>query len=174
MHVVVHDDLPSHGATQASLFFPLDQTAADVIRAVPPGHQPLSLYLGGRGHEQHDDGVRTAFEHLAGSLDIDLEQHVVARRWTRQRGAVQVPQELGPLEEAALGDPGLEGIAADEGVRISFLTRSAPARRPRAAEPEVRDLPAQALRDGALPGTARADEDEDERLGGQWVSGQSL
>ena len=59
---------------------------------------------------QDEDQQRVGVQRLdlLGAVDLDLEHDVGARRRLGRRRAVVVAEELGPLEEAAVGDAPLE------------------------------------------------------------------
>ncbi len=124
--------------------------------------QPRPLDLGGRGHEQDDQCVGVSHLHLARPLEVDLEDHVLPGRGVGEWRAVEVAEELRPLQESAGGDPLLETSAIDEGVRVGGFTGAARTRRPRAAEPQPGITLQEAGDDGALPRPAGAGDDEDQ------------
>ena len=93
---------------------------------------------------------------MRGSLQIDLEQYVAPRWWIRIGRAVQVAEELGPLEEPVIRDASLEGVPIDEGIRISCLARATGARRPRSTEPQRRISFDKTGRERPFPGSAGA------------------
>ena len=72
----------------------------------------------------------------AGPVDVDLEDHVDAVGRLGHGRAVEVPEELGPLQEAAGGDARLEVVPGHEAVGVGRLARTAGSRRPRTAQPE--------------------------------------
>ncbi len=49
-----------------------------------------------------------------GPLEVDLEEDVLARGWLGMRCAVEVAEELGPLEKAPVRHALLEAGAVDE------------------------------------------------------------
>ena len=56
--------------------------------------------------------------YLAGSLEVDLEDDVLAGRGVGQRCAVEMAEELRPFEKPVSGDLLLELGSIDEGVRV--------------------------------------------------------
>jgi hypothetical protein len=145
-----------------------------VFIVVATGHQTLPLHLE-RGRDQQDHGgVGSPVHHLAGADHVDLEQDVAAGWRIREWRAVQVPQKLGPLEEAATTDVLLEGVAGHEDVGILGLGRALGAGRPRPTQPEAWRLRGQPFGDGALASPARTYQDEEQGLPGWRFSEQSL
>ena len=100
--------------------------------------------------------------HLTSPLELDLEDHVLVRGCFGGGRAVEVAEELRPLEESAGGDLLLEGLPVDKGVGVFGLTGPTGARRPRATEPEPRVAFEQSGDDGALPRPTGARDDEDQ------------
>jgi hypothetical protein len=99
-------------------------------------------------------------EHLAGSLDVDLEQDIGARWRFGDRRAVEVIEHGGPFEEATRRDALVERLGVYEEVGVIGLTGSLPAGRPRSAEPELRVAREQLPYDRPLADPAGADDYE--------------
>ena len=156
VQVVVHHHVRRELSAGALLPDPELETAGNLVLVVTTSAQPGGLHLWARRQQQHDDGVRVATLHLRGSLQIDLEQYVASRRWIRIWRAVQVAEELGPLEEPVVRDAGFEGVPIDEGIRVSRLTRATGARRPRSTEPQRRISFDKTGRERPFPGSAGA------------------
>jgi hypothetical protein len=76
--------------------------------------------------------------------------------------AVEIAEELGPLEEATGGGMLLEIATVDELVGVVRLTRTPVPRRPRPAEPQIGVAFDQTRGDGSLARPARARENEDQ------------
>jgi hypothetical protein len=95
-------------------------------------------------------------------LEVDLEDHVLARGRIGERCAVEMAQELRPLEEPVGGDLLLEAAAIDVGVGIVGFTGTARARGPRPAQPETGVAFDQPGDDRAFPRPSRAGDDEDQ------------
>jgi hypothetical protein len=129
----------------------------DVGFVVASGPEACLLGLGRGRQEQDQGGVRAEPADLLGPLEVDLEEDVVTVRGIRDRGAVEVPEELGPLEEPTGPDPVLEGGSVDEVVGIVTLARPADPRGPRPAEPERLIARYQPIGDCALPGPSGPD-----------------
>ena len=75
--------------------------------------------------DEHEDRVREALLDLPGPEDVDLEQRVGVGRRLRHRRALQVVEELDPLEEALGLDVGLELVARGEDVGVLGLPGTA-------------------------------------------------
>jgi hypothetical protein len=101
-----------------------------VILAIASRPQPLRLGLDGRSQHEHAERLRSLQRHLLGTLDVDLQHHVATLRRVGQRGAVEIVEDVRPLEEAAGGDVGLEGGLVDEVICIRRLAGAARSRRP--------------------------------------------
>jgi hypothetical protein len=144
--------------------------AADVLFVVPASGQPGGLGLDRRRQEEDDRGVGPFGQDLLGALHIDLEQDVGPVGRARNRGAHEIAEELGPLEELTPADRVFEVGAVDELIGLSLaFTRPRWAGRPTPAQPQGRVRGNEFGRQRALPGPAGADEHED-----QWFSAQSL
>jgi hypothetical protein len=76
--------------------------------------------------------------------------------------AVELAEELGPLEEAALGHPLFEPGAIDEFVIVVGLTGTSGTGGPRPTEPQSGIVIDETRGDGSLPRPARARENEDQ------------
>jgi hypothetical protein len=161
-HLVVHDHEGRELPADALLLSALGDAAIDLGGIVAPLLEALALDFGRRGHEQDDQCVGVPLPHLTRSLEVDLEDHVLVRRRFGERGAVEVPEELRPLQESAGGDLLLEGLAVDEGVGILGFTRASGSCRPRTTEPEPRVAFDQSGDDRAFPGPPGARDDEDQ------------
>ena len=83
----------------------LAQPGDHLLLAVAALAQPALLLRPGRRQDEDQDGVGLHALHLLGAVDLDLE-HDTSLPPARlgQRRAVEVAEELGPLEEAALVD----------------------------------------------------------------------
>ena len=114
----------------------------------------------GRVHK-HQNRLRYQLPHLASSPDVDLQQHVGPFGRIGNRGALQVVEELDPLQEPARVDGGLEGGQIDEPVRLGRLPRPAGAGGPRLRQPQLRVALHEPLDDRALAHTPRAGDDDD-------------
>ncbi len=134
----------------------------DVLRGVAASPQTRLLHLDRGRHQQHAHHVLGELEHLTRPLQVDLEDQVPAFECFWHRRAVVGVEHLRPLEEAAGGDPGLERLGIDEGVRVGVLTRPTLARRPGAGEPKTWVLFDQTTDDGPFSGTTGAGQDEDQ------------
>ncbi len=164
-------DLPvhDHGVGDLASGTLLGRTFAepfgDVVVVVAPTPEALGLHLDRGRHEEDQHRVRPEPTHLAGALQIDLEEEVPSGRRVGERRAVQVAEELGPLEEPATVTACLEGRAVDEDVRLVRLSGPARPGRPRAAQPETRIGRDETRGDGPLSGPAGTEEDEDRSFG---------
>ena len=101
VEVVVHDDLGADGQPAGSASATL-RTALAMSGVAPTLEAGLLLAAGRLDEEQERIGVLAT--DLVRALDLDLEDDVDARRRIGRRRAVQVAEEVGPLEEPALGD----------------------------------------------------------------------
>jgi len=162
VHLVVDDHERGELPAQAHLLGPQGDAPVHLVVVIAPLAQTRPLDLGGRGHEQDDQCVRMSHLHLARPLEVDLEDHVLAGRGVGKWRAVQVAEELRPLQESAAGDLLLETPAIDECVRVGGFTGAARTRGPGAAEPQPGITLQEAGDDGALPRPAGAGDDEDQ------------
>jgi len=171
LEVVVDDDMVGDEAAVTFLGATEGDPALDVLLGVAPATQPLGLGLDRR--RQHEDGNRIGpgGQHLASTLDIDLEDDVAVFGHLRHGRAVEVVENLRPFQEPPGGDVRLEGGAVDEVVGVGRLAPTAGTRRPGAAEPEPVVPVEQLFDDGALPDpTGAEDDDEQGRVEGLgWV-----
>lgn len=109
--VVDHLHRPQ-GRCARSFLGRLGQALADPRRGITPLAQPALLLGGRRRHHEDQERVREAPVDLARSL----HQGVAAGRGDRR--PVEVPQELGPLQELARFDRRLEASPVDKDVGI--------------------------------------------------------
>jgi hypothetical protein len=129
-HLVVHDHKWCQLPADALLFGALGDAAIDLGGVVSPLLEALALDLGRRRHEQDHQCVGVPFPHLARPLEVDLEHHVLVRRSFGERRAVEMAEELRPLQESARGDLGLERLPVDEGVGVLGFPVTSWSRRP--------------------------------------------
>jgi hypothetical protein len=162
VHLVIHDHKGCELPAQTHLLGPFGDAPVHLGGVVAPVAQAFALDLGGRRDEQDDQGVGVPLLHLPGSLEVDLEHDVPARWCVGERRAVEVPEELRPLEEPPGVDPVLEAVAIDECVSVGRFTGAPGTSGPRTAEPQplvALDKPGD---DGALPRPTGAGDDEDQ------------
>jgi hypothetical protein len=162
VHLVIHDHERRQFLPQAHLLGAEGDAPIDLVDVVPPLPQAGPLDLGRRRHEEHDQCVGVARPDLTRSLEVDLEDHVLAGRSLGKGCAVEMAEELGPLEEPTGRDLLLETPTIDEGVRVGCFTGTLRTRRPRTAEPEPGVALEQSGDDRAFPRPARAGDDEDQ------------
>jgi hypothetical protein len=141
------------------LLFTKGDAPGDMGLGIAPRTEPRRLHLDRGGDDEHAKGRGLAAEHLAGALDVDLEHQVLSRRRLGQRGAVEVVEDLGPLEEAARLDVGAEGVLVDEVVSVGVLAGPAGTRRPGTAQPELVVSTEQLAYECSLADAPRADDD---------------
>jgi hypothetical protein len=135
VHLVIHDHKCCELPAQAHFLGPFGDASVHLGGVVTPMAQAFALDFGGRRHEQDDQGVRVPLLHLPGSLEVDLEDDVLVRWCVGERRAVEVPEELRPLEESPGVDPLLEAVAIDEGVGVGRFTAASGTGGPRTAQP---------------------------------------
>lgn len=107
-HVVIHHHERCELPADALLLGALGDATIDLVGVIAPLLKALALDLGRGGHEQDHQCVGMALSHLTRPLEVDLEDHVLVRRGNGKRGAVEMPEELRPLQESAGGDLLLE------------------------------------------------------------------
>lgn len=129
--------------------------------------QALGLCLD-RGRDQQDaDRIGVAGKHLAGALDVYLEDDVPARRRVRYRRPVEVVEHGRPLEEPASGDMFHEGVLVDEVIGVVRLARPLWPSRPGPAQPELVVARQQSGYDRSLADPAGTDEYEYQLISGR-------
>jgi len=162
VHLVIYDHEGRQLPAQTHLLGTDLDAPVDLVDVVAPPAQAGPLDLGGRRHQEHDQRVGVSLLNLTGSLEVDLEDDVPVCRGIGKGCAVEVAEELRPLEEPARGDLLLEALAIDEGVRVRSFTGSLGTRGPGPAEPERGVALDEAGDDRALPRPAGAGDDEDQ------------
>ncbi len=140
---------------------------------VSTGTKTLRLDLWRRCFQEDKRGIRSLGSDLERTLEVDLQEDIGPRGRVRDRGSVQVAEELGPLEEALLVDLYFERAAIDEDVRVFRLARTAGAGSPRAAQPQSRVASHHTGSNGPLAGPSGAEEDEDQRIAQMEGAGES-
>ena len=126
----------------------------------------LELAHGRRGDQKHD-GATILLANLVGSLDLDLEQHVVAFGRIRQWRAVEIAVKVRPLEEFSLGDGVLERRTIHEVILTAVLVLAPFTRCPTVTQPEVSVERHEATRNCSLAYSPGANENNNERISGQ-------
>jgi hypothetical protein len=104
VHVVVDHLVVRQPAGLADLVTPGLDAGRDLCGWIAALSQPPTLDLVGGREEQDHDRVRLLGDHLARALDIDFQENVTPLRRVRDRRAVAVTEELGPLQEPAVVD----------------------------------------------------------------------
>ena len=89
LNVVIDHFVGGQAPCLADLLARPSRSGADLLGRIAAGFEPLLLHLGRGRHEEDDAPRRGAWStHLAGALDVDLQQDVAPRRGLRDRGAV--------------------------------------------------------------------------------------
>ena len=126
VEVVVDDDVVGQLRARSA---PRSRPCAAARAPCPRGRRARAGDVPARSRVGGSTKIRIASScsclHLLGAVDLDLEHDVAAGGRLRQRRAVEVAEELGPLEEATVGDALLELLPRDEHVRAFGLARPA-------------------------------------------------
>lgn len=106
---VVVDDFEVRKLTTLTELEPAFVDASlDMVLRITSTSEPSRLDLfRGRRQEDHP-GLRHDINHLSSAIELDLEQDVAPTRWGGDRRAVEMTEELGPLQEASTFDVGLK------------------------------------------------------------------
>jgi hypothetical protein len=102
----------------------------DMFFRITSAAKPSRLdLLGGRRQEDHP-GLRHHVDHLTGTGELDLEQHVASCGRRGDRSAIEMTEELGPLQEATSLDVRLETWPVDKNISILVLAWARRSSRP--------------------------------------------
>jgi hypothetical protein len=162
VNVVVHDHERRQCAADALFFRSEHQAARHLSLVVTSPPKALLLHFGRGWQKQYYERVRVHRADLSGALEVDLQDDVTTRRRIWNWRAVQITEELRPLEESTCRDLLFEAIAVDECVGVRCLAGASGPRGPRTTEPQLRIALDEATGDGPFPRAAGADDDEDQ------------
>lgn len=136
--VVVHDHVGGEITPDPFLFPSTLDPARHLFFVVSSRSQAVRLFVNRRRQEEDEHGVGIAGLDLRRTLKIDFEDHDGSRRVLRERCAVEVAKEFGPLYEPTFVAMFLECLSIYEGVRVFRLTAATRPRGPRLAQPQRR------------------------------------
>ena len=138
LEIVVHDADRPEASTFGQLALGDGDAPFGLFGRIAPPPQSLRLHLGRGRFEQDEERVGRTFEHLCSTLHVDLEDDIAVGIGVGPRCAVEVPEELGMLEEPIGLDTSLEGLAGDVGVRVVALSGPLRSSGPAARQPQLR------------------------------------
>ena len=110
VEVVVDDDVVGQARPIGSSISAFFSRCEHLVAGVTPPSQPAFLFLARRRDDEEQQGVGMQPLHLLGAVDLDLEHDVLVAVGRWRGAAVVVAEELGPLQEPALGDALLERL----------------------------------------------------------------
>ena len=124
---------------------------------IAPATQPGFLLLGVRRLQKDQQRIGLLADHLAGPLDVDLQDDVSTTGRLQRRGAVVVADELGVLQKPTVVDPFLELLFGHEDIGVLGFGRPPLTSGPRPAQPELgvaldKNIDDRALADASRPG----------------------
>ena len=163
VEVVVDQHVVGQFEAHRLLRLGLAQTIGDLVLAVATLAQPALLLGPRRWQDEDQDRLGSLGLDLLGSVDLDLQHDVAAGDGLGERRAVEVAEELGPLQKATGGDVAAKLIASDEVIRRVGLADSAFTCRPGSRQPQLWITADEPVGDRALADASRPGDDDGER-----------